>query len=373
MKMMPRILCLLMALLLPMTFALAENGDTVIALVNGEPLYSGDFAAVANAYLYQYQAAGVDLTDPTVYGYVQDMALTYAIQQMLLTQDMQAQGCFELTEENEIWCQEMGQLAWEKALDDVCEMLRTTLELPEDEDMTEYALAYAAELGVTAETYMNEYRMQLALVNYYSWLLGGAEITDADVRAAYEARVAESRALYENDVPAFEAAVTNGVQVWYMPEGYRSVLQILLPAEGTTSEERLASAQATIGDINSRLSAGESFVSLIAEYGTDVNFNDEAFYSTGYQVHAQSIMWEDAFVAAAFSAEMAAPGCVSQPFASELGVHILYYLGDVPGGAVELTTEVADALAAIIYEESAQTALQERLKVLSDTAKVVVY
>lgn len=372
MKLMNRILCLLLALLLPMTFALAES-DAVIATVNGEPMYYADYAVIENAYLYQYQLAGVDLTDPAAYAYVQDMALTYAIQQMLVTQDMTAQGCFELSEENELWCQEMGHLAWEQALDDVCEMLRDTLDLPEDEDMTEYALAYASELGVTAETYMNEYRMQLAMVNYYDWLLGGAQITEADVKAAYEARVADSRARYENDVPAFEMAVTNGAEVWYMPAGYRSVLQILLPAEGETDAERLAGAQAIIDEINARLAAGESFVSLIAEYGTDANFSNEAFYSTGYQVHPESVMWEDTFVAAAFSAEMAAPGSVSLPFASDLGVHILYYLGDVPGGAVELTQEVYDALASVLYESMAQKAFAERVEVLSDEAEVVLH
>lgn len=371
MKLTTRILCLLLALL-PMSLALAE-GDAVIATVNGEPMYDADYAVIENAYLYQYQLAGVDLTDPAAYAYVQDMALTYAIQQMLVTQDMTAQGCFELSEENELWCQEMGHLAWEQALDDVCEMLRVTLDLPEDEDMTEYALAYASELGVTAETYMNEYRMQLAMVNYYDWLLGGAQITEADVKAAYEARVADSRALYENDVPAFETAVTNGAEVWYMPAGYRSVLQILLPAEGETDEERLISAQATLDEINGRLAAGESFISLIGEYGTDANFSNEAFYSTGYQVHPESIMWEDAFVDAAFSAEMTAPGSVSLPFASDLGVHILYYLGDVPGGAVELTQEVYDALASVLYEGMAQKAFAERVEVLSDTAEVVIH
>ena len=39
-------------------------------------------------------------------------------------------------------------------------------------------------------------------------------------------------------------------------------------------------------------------VYIIAEYGTDANFADETFYSVGYQVHAQSILWEDSFVAA---------------------------------------------------------------------------
>ena len=144
MKNVIRLLCLLMALLLSLPLALAETEDPVIATVNGEPLYYSEYAPIESAYLYQYQMAGVDLTDPEVCAYVQDQALSYAIEQKLIEQDMAAQGCYELTEDLEIWCQEMGQLAWEEALDDVCEMFRDTLELTEDEDLTEYALAYAA-------------------------------------------------------------------------------------------------------------------------------------------------------------------------------------------------------------------------------------
>ena len=373
MKNVIRLLCLLMALLLSLPLALAETEDPVIATVNGEPLYYSEYAPIESAYLYQYQMAGVDLTDPEVCAYVQDQALSYAIEQKLIEQDMAAQGCYELTEDLEIWCQEMGQLAWEEALDDVCEMLRDTLELTGDEDLTEYALDYASNLGVTAQSYVDEYRAQLARMNYYDWLLGGAEVTEADVQTAYEARVADSRARYEQDVPAFENAVANGAEVWYMPEGYRRVLQILLPAEGATNEERLAAAQTTVAEIDARLNAGESFASLIAEYGIDANFNDEAFYHIGYQVHRDSVMWEDAFVAAAFSAEMTAPGCWSQPFASEMGVHILYYLDDVPGGAVELTSEVYDMLAYVLYDGMTQTALAERIDVLAAEAEVVLH
>ncbi len=372
MKMLKPLMCLLAALLLALP-AVAETGDFVLATVNGEPLYYSEYVAIESAYVYQYQMAGADMTDPTAYAYVQDLALTYVIEQRLVVQDMTAQGCFELDAEAEAWCQEQGHAAWEQALADVGEMLRQTLELPVGTDMRSYALAYAADLGVTEQTYVDEYRMQLAMVGYYEWLLGGATITEDEVQAAYEERVAASTALYAQDVAAFEAAVSAGTEVWYMPSGYRRVLQILLPAEGTTDAERLNSVQATVEEINARLLAGESFVALIAEYGTDANFSDAGFYETGYSVHPDSVMWEDAFVAAAFSAEMVAPGSWSQPFASTLGVHILYYLEDVPGGPVALSEEVYDALAYVLYNERTTDALTRRIDALADEAEVVIY
>lgn len=373
MKRLTRFLALMLALLLPMTLAAAETEDPVIAMVNGEPLYYSEYYAVESAYIYQYQAAGVDLTDPTTYAYVQDLALTYIIEQRLVVQDMKAQGCFDFDAETEAWCAEQGKLAWDAALADVGEMLRGSLGLLEDEDVTSYALSYAEALGVNEQTYVDEYRMQMALVNYYDWLIRDNPITDEAVQTAYEERVAASSAQYGSDVAAFENAVSAGGEVWYMPAGYRSVLQILLPVEGETDAERLANAEATTDEIYARLEAGEEFTALIAEYGADANFEDESFYNSGYQVHRESVMWEDAFIAAAFSEEMAAPGCWSQPFASTLGVHILYYLGDVPGGPVELTEDVHDALAYVLYTERTDAALTERIEVLADEAEIVFY
>lgn len=373
MKMIKRALSLLMALALTLCAAGAAAEATIVATVNGETLTVTDYMAVESAFLYQYQAAGVNLQDPQVYAYVQDLALTYAIEQMLVVQDMHAQGCFTLDAEAEAWCAEQGHAAWEKALADVGEMLRETLELPEGTDMSQHALSYAEKLGVTEQTYVDEYRMQLAMVNYQSWLLGGEGVTEEAVQAAYEQRVAQSEALYANDAAAFEQAMYAGKEVWYMPQGYRRVLQILLPVEGDTDEARLANAQEQIAEIDARLAAGESFVSLIPLYGADANFSDPAFFEVGYSVHPDSIMWEDVFVKATFAPEMAAPGCWSQPFASKLGVHILYYLADVPGGPVALSEDVYDLLAAVVYEELTTKAMADRLDVLAEEAEIVIH
>lgn len=371
MKKLNALLCLLLCLLLPLSLACAE--ETVVATVNGEAVTYADYAAIESAYLYQYQLAGADLTDPAAYAYVQDLALTYVIQQRLVVQDMRAQGCFDFTQEEEDWCLEQGRLSWEQALADVGEMLRAEVGLEEGTDMTEAALAYAANLGVTEQTYVEEYRMQLATTRYHGWLVGGEGVSAAEVNAAYEQRVADSQALYAADVAAFETALSSGSEVWYMPAGYRAVLQILLPVEGESDAERLLNAEPTLNEIYAMLNAGEPFVNLIALYGADANFSDPAFYETGYSVHQDSVMWEDAFVQAAFSANMYGPGSWSQPFASDLGVHILYYLGDVPGGPVEMTEEVYDALAYVIYTEKTQEALNQRIEVLADAAEVVVY
>lgn len=369
---MKHIVSLLLALLMTLSPAFAQTTeDAPFATVNGEVLPYSEYAAIESAYLYQYEAAGVDLTDASVYAYVQDLAETYAIEQLLVDQDMRAQGCYDFDEQTETWFAEQGKAAYDAALAEVMESMRTA-ETSDDELMV-YALAYAKTLGVTEQTYTDFYRTQYASTMYYDWLLRDQPITDADVQAAYDERVAASKALYEDDIAAFEHAVSSGEAVWYKPEGYRSVLQILLSVEGASPEEKLLSAQPTVEIILSRLEQGESFESLIREFGTDTAFQDESFFATGYQVHTQSIVWAEEFVSAAFSADMAHPGCWSQPFASELGVHILYYLSDNAGGAIGLTEAIHDMLAYDLYVSRYQQKQRERLDELAASAEIVFH
>lgn len=370
--MMKRFLSLLMALLLCAVPALAEvTEDYPVATVNGETLMYSTYNAIETAYLYQYESAGVDLTDESIYAYLCDLALSYAVEQMLVEQDMRAQGCYNFDEATEAWFVETGAAAWEQALQDVMDSM-SGYGLSEDELLV-YALAYAESLGVTEQTYVDYFRTAYAQENYHQWLIRETPVTDADVQAEYEARVAESQALYENDVAAFETALMNGSEVWYTPAGYRQVLQILLPTEGDTEEARLASVQGTVDEINARLAQGESFLTLIAEYGQDANLTDESNLATGYPVHRESIAWADAFVAAAFSPEMAAPGSVSLPVVSEDAVHILYYLADAVSGPAALTEEIHDMLATLVYQERYTAAQAERINELAAVAEIVFH
>ena len=105
-------------------------------------------------------------------------------------------------------------------------------------------------------------------------------------------------------------------------------------------EALLAHHQKEIDDIYARLEKGESFESLIAVYGTDPGMQDEEALKTGYPVHKDSIRYDSAFTVGAFSEKMQKPGDVSDPVVGQNGIHILYYLRDIPAGAVELSDDI---------------------------------
>lgn len=189
-----RILTLLLVLLMMTADAFAEDAetaqtdtDTAVALVNGEALMSSDYEPVRENYLTSYAALGYDIQDETVSAYLDDLALTAAIQNLLVEQDMKAQGCYDFDEETEKWCAEQGQTAYESALAQVAETLNETLELEdEDETLQKYALQYAELLGVTAQDYIDVYRTQYATMLYYAWLTQDCPVTEEEIQAEYE-------------------------------------------------------------------------------------------------------------------------------------------------------------------------------------------
>ena len=199
-----RILTLLLALMMMTAGAFAEEAETaqtetdaVVALVNGEALMSSDYEPVRENYLTSYAALGYDIQDETVSAYLDDLALTAAIQNLLAEQDMKAQGCYDFDEETEKWCAEQGQTAYESALVQVAETLNKTLELEdEDETLQKYALQYAELLGVTAQDYIDVYRTQYATMLYYAWLTQDCPVTEEEIQAEYE----QQKASGETDI-----------------------------------------------------------------------------------------------------------------------------------------------------------------------------
>lgn len=104
----------------------------------------------------------------------------------------------------------------------------------------------------------------------------------------------------------------------------------------------IASVQPTIDEINQKLAQGVPFADLVAEYGTDPGMQSDPAKTDGYSVHMDSVVWDPAFVTAAFTLQNI--GDVSEPTVGSYGVHIVCYVRDVPSGAVELTDEIKSSL-----------------------------
>ena len=224
----------------------------------------------------------------------------------------------------------------------------------------------------------------------YNHVVEGVAVTEEDVKAAYDALVAEQQASYTSD-STYNSARNNGETIVWNPEGYRAVKHVLVkfddeqttryneltatlttleaeltaePSEETEAraeEEITADIEAVQADIDAlyaelmpvaqevidKFNAGTPFAELIAVYNEDPGMTNEPTATNGYAVHADSIVWDPAFTAGAMSIE--AVGGISEPVFGMYGIHIISYDADIPAGAVDFET-VRDVLQADALE-----------------------
>ncbi|MBR6028842.1 MAG: DUF2486 family protein [Clostridia bacterium] len=272
------------------------------------------------------------------------------------------------------------------------------------------ALAYYEANGYTRESTLAGARQNLILERVEAEVTKDVVVSDEDIKAHFDALVAQDEQNIGNNAQTYEMmTVYYGQEAYFIPEGYRAVTHVLLkvdsallneyqtlkdaydaqqapaeetaeenaeapaeesaeapaeesaeapaetevPAEPVTWEQVEAARQAVLDSVKTQevLDAfymnptPETFAALVEQYGEDPGMTSEPNKSMGYYVHKDSIVWDPAFTAGAMS--IAEVGQISEPVIGSYGVHIIYYLRDVPAGAVELT----DDMAAGFYEE----------------------
>ena len=361
-------LALLMVLLSMVAYA--DENPTVVT-VNGDSITQAELDAMMSALDARMTQYGIDTSSENVQNAIREAAMQELVEDRLLTQDMTAQGCYDMTVEEEASITDAAKKSQADLQQQMESYFASYMDSQEDSSATaaELAETYLKDSGYTLEYMENYIRNTVASTKYEQWLMEGeADTTQEEIQAAYEERVASSKAAYGNDVSAFETALANNQEVWYRPDGYRAVLQIMLSAQGDDDAQKLASVKETTDAIYDRLEKGESFESLIAAYGEDSAFDDASFCETGYQVNPQSVLWEDAFVQAAFGDGMKHPGDYSQPVVFGDNVHILR---DIPGGAMELTDALAAALGQELYAQRTEEKMEARLATLKEEAEIV--
>jgi PPIC-type PPIASE domain. len=203
-------------------------------------------------------------------------------------------------------------------------------------------------------------------------------VSDEDILARFGEYAQMDKTYFEDAVTMYEYyTMMSGYESYYQPAGYRGILHILLSsdealleayANAATDDEKEAARQALIDaskaeldDIYASFASGVSFEELIGRYNTDPGMTGSAL-TEGYPVHKDSITYMEEFTQGAFSDKMLAPGDISDPVVTEYGVHVLYYLRDIPEGVVEMTEEISAEIALEIRTGLVQDAVTEAMK-----------
>lgn len=291
------------------------------------------------------------------------------------------------------------------------------------DEMRAEAETYWADNGMTVDSCLETLKSDAANTALYDYVTGDVAITEEDVEATYAQRVETDKQDYTND-RTYNADRSAGVALAWNPEGYRAVKHVLIKfddeqtqlysdlqsqldslnaekdaienpdaAEDAKAEEEDAKAEdgdaeakaepRTLEEVNADIAAiatemealysqllpkaeeviaafdnGTDFNELIAQYNEDPGMQNEPTATIGYAVAENSTYWEKAFVDGAMSIE--GKGEISGPVYGSNGIHIIYYMDDVPAGEVALE-EIRKDVEQIALDNKVQKTYDEQV------------
>ena len=366
----------------------AGNPDDVMLTVGDYTLTRAEYENYLNSLTSYYSNYGYDVTDAELLALLKQWALQTGVEYAVMDQKLVELG-LALTDEEKATATAEAKAEWEAVIEDGLAYYGLTEESTEEEraNLLVTVLSDLEAGGYTEESYIEDTITYAGYDKLYDYATKDVAVTDEDVVEYYNTLVESDKSLYEGNAASYEQAqymnqlyaaygMTDYVtEIYYKPEGYRLVTHILLSVDEElltaytdlqasyeeqqntleeggevtdtliTAEEVenarlaiLAAVQPTVDEINQKLADGATFAELIPQYTTDPGMQDEASIATGYEVHMDSVNWVTEFRDQAFTVDTI--GAVTAPVVTDYGVHILQYVADVAGGAVELTEEL---------------------------------
>ena len=395
------------------------DAGTLLCTVNGKELTYGDIAPFIASYLEMYTSEyGYDANDPQLIAFCNQAGM-YMAQQYAILESIGEEQNVAFTDEQKALATADADAQWQQVVDYYMSAQYGISEVStEEEKNTALAntLATLESMGYTQEAFVNDAIEAAKEQNILDAICKDVVVPDEAVQAYVDETIASQVELYGEDVSYYEMMQYYGYPTYYRPEGYRAVTHILLkvddallntyselsatfeeqstetdtevpegeeaaaetaePAEPVTAEQVeearqaiLASVQSTIDEIMAKFNAGTSFADLVAEYGTDPGMQQEGMLETGYEVAAGSIMWDLPFRDGAMSIQNV--GEVSEPVVGANGVHIIYYLKDIPGGPVTITPDEWESIRNELLDEQKNNAINETISQRMETAEIV--
>ena len=348
--MMKKLMALLMALMLVLSsVSVAEEADLVLATAfNGEVSVSmsevkGEFDEMLDAYLAYYSQYGyeMDKYDTEFQNSVAQETVQMKLSQKVAERHAMDTG-YELTPEKDEGYQAEALAALVEMSEYYTQML-ISYGVPEEE-IEEVVKAELESAGYTYETLYESAKLKGVLDHLYALGIEGVEVTEEEVKAAFDAKVAAQKETYDADVDAFISAYIGGEERLYTPEGVRLLHCIFVALEDETVEAEGVTGKAKADEALSKIRAGEDFTAVMEAYNEDASTPEQM--QVGYPIAETSGSYGDEFKNGAMA--LANIGDVSDVIETEYGYFILKYVSDLTAGSVEFEprkeAETAEAL-----------------------------
>ena len=239
--------------------------------VNDITLTKGDLQSEFNnnvAYTYMmYGYFGMNYSVDQIVDIVRDSFVNSEVQEQVQLLKAKELGLDQFTEEEETAFQEELAKSWAEYLASADSEIEGIDEMT-DEQKLDAETKYLESFGETHEVYEGRQRSSKILEKVHDYAIKDVEVTDEEVQTAYQEKVDSDEATYSANTLSFEQAVTNGTDVGWIPEGYRSVLHILLKYDDDRNAE-ISSLNTELDDIATKISELEANAAADAEETAD--------------------------------------------------------------------------------------------------------
>ena len=344
-------------------------------------------------YVYSIYGMSFDPTSATAIADARDAVIESYKTELVSKAKIAELGLDQLTAEEEEKLKTDAEASYKEYVDSAKATDYAESDLPEEEIEARISESLAAN-GTTLESITEGLRESMVSDKLREHIVQDVVVTDEEIKADYDAKVAENTETYTDKPSDYCSAANNGTELYWAPEGIRRVKQILIQfstedqAAITEAQTKVSAAQAIIDsgedehtqeekdqaqkdleeaqkqvetltneayshidaeadEVLEKIAAGEDWDELTKQYNDDPGMQEgRDTAKTGYAVCKDMASFDSAFVEAAMALEKI-DDVSAKTRGSSNGYYIIRYVGDVPAGEIGLDAvrqEIHDTL-----------------------------
>ena len=226
------------------------DDKTVLAEFTGGQIIKAQAQAEYDEVQAYYDAYGYTLDDPDAIAEIKAEILDYLASEAIELNKANALGLGpdSLSEEEKARITEDAQTEYQDTIEYYMVYFESGEEGETEETVRQEVIKFLAEQDYTEESAIQSGLDQAWRDKLYAYATDGVTATEEQVQAAYEEMVAADQESYQQDPYNFEYAALSGSDIYWYPEGYRTVKHILL---SFTDEqvEKLSDLSAQLEDV----------------------------------------------------------------------------------------------------------------------------
>ena len=372
-------------------------GDQTVT--KGEIQQEVDYQLNYTAYYYSMFGYPYDTTSPENIASAQDAVIDNFKTELVSNVKVAELGLDQLTEEEEAKVLSDAETAYQENLDYIISNNYANSELSEEEIRAK-AVADLEARNYTMETAADNARHTLQEQKLRDYIIKDVAVTEDEVKAEYDSKVASAKEDYEANPSSYCTAVNGGTKAYYTPAGIRMVKQILIQYSDEhqtairEAQSKVTAAQAILDDeeaseedkakaqedltaaqaeveaateaayasidadadaVIAEIENGADWDTLMAEKTQDPGMQEGRDTAvTGYAVCENMSGFDSAFVEAAMALQ--AVGDVSaKTRGSSNGYYIIKYVGDAAEGAIAYENVQAEVESELLSDKQDST------------------